>query len=48
MGYVEMTHPLSFQTRLAEAIQLLYGDKPIIGDPDLLDYDAHVRSAGGA
>ncbi|MBB6174862.1 type III restriction enzyme [Nocardiopsis mwathae] len=47
-GYVEMTHPLSFQTRLAEAIQLLYGDKPIIGDPDLLDYDAHVRSAGGA
>ncbi|MFC9939845.1 BPTD_3080 family restriction endonuclease [Nocardiopsis alba] len=47
-GYIEMTDPLSFKARLSEAIQLLYGDEPIIGDPDLLDYDMHVRSAGGA
>lgn len=46
-GYVEMTNPLEFKTRLAEAIQLLYGDAPIIGDPDLLDFD-DTRSARGA
>lgn len=48
-GYVEMTSPLEFKTRLAEAIQLLYGDQPIIGDPDLLDFDTqNLRSARGA
>ncbi len=47
-GYVEMTNPLEFKTRLAEAIQLLYGDAPIIGDPDLLDFDDDVRSSRGA
>lgn len=46
-GYVEMTNPLEFKTRLAEAIQLLYGDAPIIGDPDLLDLD-DTRSTRGA
>ena len=46
-GYTEMTNPLDFKRRLAEAIQLLYGDAPIIGDPDLLDFDDH-RSARGA
>ena len=46
-GYTEMTNPLGFKHRLAEAIQLLYGDAPIIGDPDLLDFDDH-RSARGA
>ena len=45
-GYVEMTDPLQFKRLLAEAIQALYGDHPIIGDPDLLDYDH--RSARGA
>jgi type III restriction enzyme len=38
-GYVEMTDPNTFKTRLDEAISLLYGDQPIIGDPDLLDYE---------
>lgn len=46
-GYTEMTNPLGFKHQLAEAIQLLYGDAPIIGDPDLLDFDDH-RSARGA
>ena len=45
-GYVEMTDPLQFKPMLADAIQALYGDFPIIGDPDLLDYDH--RSARGA
>ncbi|MEU5786793.1 BPTD_3080 family restriction endonuclease [Micromonospora purpureochromogenes] len=48
-GYVEMTNPLEFKTRLAEAIQLLYDDAPIIGDPDLLDFQTEsLRSARGA
>ena len=46
-GYVEMTDPLQFKPMLADAIQALYGDHPIIGDPDLLDYD-DFRSARGA
>ncbi|KQU67585.1 BPTD_3080 family restriction endonuclease [Phycicoccus sp. Root101] len=47
-GYIEMTNPLDFKTQLAEAIQLLYDDAPIIGDPDLLDFNEDVRSARGA
>ena len=47
-GYSEMTNPLEFKTRLAEAIQLLYEDAPIIGDPEVLDFDDDVRSAHGA
>jgi type III restriction enzyme len=39
-GYVEMTDPNSFKVRIADAIQALYGDAPIIGDPDLLDFTA--------
>lgn len=46
-GYTEMTDPKSFKSRLAEAIRLLYDDAPIIGDPDLMDYD-DLRSARGA
>ncbi len=38
-GYIEMTDPLEFKARLAEAIEPLYDDAPIIGDPDLLDFD---------
>ena len=38
-GYVEITDPLEFKTRLADAIQALYGDTPIIGDPDRLDFE---------
>lgn len=48
-GYVEMTDPNQFQARLADAIQGLYDDIPIIGDPDLLDFtDTTVRSGRGA
>ncbi|SDP61113.1 type III restriction enzyme [Pedococcus dokdonensis] len=47
-GYIEMTNPIDFKTQLAEAIQLLYDDGPIIGDPDLLDFDDDARSARGA
>ena len=48
-GYTEMTNPLEFKSRLAEAIRLLYEDGPIIGDPDLLDFDqTNLRSARGA
>lgn len=47
-GYVEMTNPLTFKISLAEAIALLYDNAPIIGDPDLLDFDEDWRSARGA
>ncbi|RSN07286.1 restriction endonuclease [Streptomyces sp. WAC 05977] len=48
-GYIEMRDPLTFKVHLAEAIQALYGDLPIIGDPDLLDFNERdVRSARGA
>ena len=53
-AYIEMNDPDQFKTRLADAIQSLYGDKPIIGDPDLLDFDETnadtntARSARGA
>lgn len=49
-GYIEMTDPNSFKVRIAEAIQALYDDQPIIGDPDLLDFnETHAdRSARGA
>ncbi|AFJ34985.1 BPTD_3080 family restriction endonuclease [Mycobacterium sp. MOTT36Y] len=46
-GYTEMTHPLEFKQRLVEAFALLYDDAPIIGDPDLLDFDDR-RNARGA
>ncbi|WP_426246549.1 BPTD_3080 family restriction endonuclease [Nocardioides sp. LHG3406-4] len=49
-GYIEMTDPNSFKVRIADAIQALYDDAPIIGDPDLLDFnETHAdRSARGA
>ncbi|KAA1250179.1 restriction endonuclease [Mycobacterium simiae] len=46
-GYTEMTNPLEFKPRLADAFRLLYEDAPIVGDPDLLDF-ADRRSARGA
>ena len=46
-GYTEMTNPLDFKACLAEAIELLYDDAPIVGDPDLLDFDDR-RSVRGA
>jgi type III restriction enzyme len=45
-GYIEMRDPVTFKVNLADAIQNLYGDTPIIGDPELLDFD--MRSARGA
>jgi type III restriction enzyme len=48
-GYIEMIEPLAFKAGLADAIQALYGDLPIIGDPDLLDLtDAHTRLDAGS
>lgn len=49
-GYIEMTNPYSFKVLIAEAIQMLYDDMPIIGDPDLLDFyeTGSDRSARGA
>jgi type III restriction enzyme len=44
-GYVEMTDPHDFKARLQDAIQLLYGDAPIIGDADLLDFQETARGA---
>ena len=38
-GYIEMTDPLAFKARLSDAIQALYGDNAIIGDPDRLDFE---------
>jgi type III restriction enzyme len=38
-GYIEMTDPVQFKVRLADAIRLLYDDEPIIGDRELLDFD---------
>lgn len=37
-AYIEMRDPDQFKMRLGDAIQNLYGNEPIIGDPDLLDY----------
>lgn len=37
-GYVELTDITTALERLREAIDSLYADGPIIGDPDLLDY----------
>jgi len=45
-GYTEMTKPQEFRARLAEAIELLYADAPITGDPDRLDIE-DLRSVSG-
>lgn len=49
-GYIEIKDPNSFKVRIAEAIQTLYDDEPIIGDPELLDFNETGidRSARGA
>ena len=44
-GYVEITSMNGVRAVLAEAIDLLYADAPIIGDPNLLDYDEVTRGA---
>jgi len=45
-GYIELTNPETFGDRLIEAIQSLYNDEPIIGDPDLLDYQEKEANYG--
>ncbi|KUI44921.1 restriction endonuclease [Mycobacterium sp. IS-1590] len=49
-GYIEMKDPDAFKVHLSQAIQTLYADAPIIGDPDLLDFNqtGSDRSARGA
>jgi type III restriction enzyme len=41
-----MTDPKTFKPSLAEAIRLLYDDAPIIGDPDLLDFNEGTNARG--
>lgn len=44
-GYIEITSMVSVKQALAAAIEALYGDAPIIGDPDLLDFSEVARGA---
>ena len=41
-----MTDPLEFKAAWPRRFELLYGDAPIIGDPDLLDFE--TEEARGA
>jgi len=43
-GYIEITSMPSAHDRLVEAIAALYDDAPVIGDPDLLDFELRDRS----
>ncbi|MCV7407955.1 BPTD_3080 family restriction endonuclease [Mycobacterium marseillense] len=38
-GYIEITDPVTTKHVLAEAIQYLYDDTAIIGDPELMDFN---------
>ena len=44
-GYTEIKDITDARERLREAIEALYGDDVIIGDPDLLDYNEVNRGA---
>jgi type III restriction enzyme len=43
-GYIEIRSMPEAHDLLVGAIEALYDDAPIIGDPDLLDFDIHERS----
>ncbi|WP_375430380.1 BPTD_3080 family restriction endonuclease [uncultured Friedmanniella sp.] len=43
-GYVEITSMVDVRSRLKAAVDALYADEPIIGDPDVLDF-ADLRRA---
>jgi len=47
-GYIEIRSMPSAPQRLREAIDALYADSPIIGDPDLLDFDLWDRETRAA
>ena len=47
-GYVEIRSMPDAPQRLREAIDALYADTPIIGDPDLLDFDMRDRETRAA
>ncbi len=47
-GYIEIVTMNEVREQLAEAIDLLYADAPIIGDPDLLDYATKERDTYAA
>ena len=44
-GYLEITDPVTMNQRLTAAIDDLYGDADIIGDPDMLDFQ-DTRTGG--
>jgi type III restriction enzyme len=44
-GYVEITSMVDVRGQLGSAIDSLYADEPIIGDPSLLDYLETGRAA---
>ena len=44
-GYVEITTMTGVKQALAETITALYDDAPVIGDPDLLDFNEVARGA---
>lgn len=44
-GYVEITTMLGVRERLLEAIANLYADAPIVGDPELSDFQEMTRGA---
>ena len=47
-GYVEIRDMVGVRQKLADAIDALYADQPIVGDPDLLDFPTRERSSRAA
>lgn len=47
-GYVEIRTMVGVREQLAEAIELLYADEAIIGDPELLDFNEFERGSRAA
>jgi len=47
-GYVEIRSMAGVRDQLAEAIELLYADAAIIGDPELLDFAEFERGGRAA
>lgn len=44
-GYAEITNPVQVKTDLEAAIETLYADGAVIGDPELLDFTEVTRHA---